>query len=194
MKMNLPNKLTLMRVIMIPIFMAVMLIPVLPETWWRILGAALFVFTSFTDFLDGFIARKFHLVTDFGKLMDPLADKLMVFGAMICLLVRYSEDKLFCNIFVWVIFILLLREFTVTGLRAMVSGSVSVAANWAGKVKTVSQILFIVVILLEPVVLEPLGLPHMLFTYITMALMTFMTIYSGLNYVKAYLPHLSREM
>lgn len=194
MKMNLPNKLTLLRVIMIPIFMVVMLFPILPETWWRILGAALFVFTSFTDFLDGFIARKFNLVTDFGKLMDPLADKLMVFGAMICLLVRYSEDRVFCIIFAWVIFILLLREFAITGLRAMVSGSVSVAANWAGKVKTVSQIIFIVVVLLEPVVIEPLGTPHNLFTYITMAFMTFMTVFSGYNYVRAYLPHLSKEM
>ena len=81
--MNLPNKLTLMRVIMIPFFIVFLLVPITPYDNW--IALAIFILASVTDFLDGYIARKYHLVTNFGKFMDPLADKLLVCSALICL-------------------------------------------------------------------------------------------------------------
>lgn len=90
--MNLPNKLSLARVIMVPLFVAVIVLPesLIPDTWSRILGAAIFILTSFTDMLDGMIARKCNMITDFGKFIDPLADKFMVFGAMLAILYKFE--------------------------------------------------------------------------------------------------------
>ncbi len=190
MKLNLPNKLTLLRVIMIPVFMFFVIFPVLPEVFSRIIAAAIFILTALTDFLDGMIARKWNLVTDFGKFLDPLADKMLTFGALLAIMVAYREVTPFIYIFVWATFIIILREMAVTSLRLLVvnkSGTV-IAAAWLGKVKTFSQMVGIVVILLEPVIVpESWAISgSYLFSYIFLAIMTVMTVWSGLDYMKSY--------
>lgn len=122
--MNLPNRLTVVRVLLVPVFMAFLTVPPLydavGDTAARLAAACIFIIASLTDMLDGKIARKRGLVTDFGKFMDPLADKLMVFGALLAVLF-YSfatkGDTLFSRIFVWAAFIVMLRELAVTSMR-----------------------------------------------------------------------------
>jgi len=190
MEMNLPNKLTVLRVILIPFFMVFIIFPILPDVWGRIIAAAIFIIASFTDMLDGMIARKYNLVTDLGKFLDPLADKLLVFGGMLSLLVRNAEDILFCRIFVWVVFIFLVRELGVTSLRLMAaskSGKV-IAADKLGKLKTVFQMLTMISLLLEPVIVpasSPIGGTNII-SYVLMAIMTVLTVVSGINYFLAY--------
>nr|MBQ4318828.1 CDP-diacylglycerol--glycerol-3-phosphate 3-phosphatidyltransferase [Clostridia bacterium] len=188
--MNLPNKLTIFRVILIPFFMVFIIFPILPEVWSRIIAAAIFIIASFTDMLDGMIARRYNLVTDLGKFLDPLADKLLVFGGMLSILVHNSDDKIFTSIFVWVVFIFLTRELAVTSLRLMAvnkSGKV-IAAGMLGKIKTVSQMLTMVALLLEPVIVpasSPIGGTNII-SYVLMAIMTVMTVWSGVDYFIAF--------
>jgi len=190
MEMNLPNKLTIFRVILIPFFMVFIIFPILPEVWSRIIAAAIFIIASFTDMLDGMIARRYNLVTDLGKFLDPLADKLLVFGGMLSILVHNSDDKIFTSIFVWVVFIFLTRELAVTSLRLMAvnkSGKV-IAAGMLGKIKTVSQMLTMVSLLLEPVIVpasSPIGGTNII-SYVLMAIMTVMTVWSGVDYFIAF--------
>ncbi len=185
--MNLPNKLSLMRVIMVPIFVAVIVLPILPDTWMRIIGAAIFILTALTDMLDGMIARRFNMITDFGKFIDPLADKFMVFGAMLAILYRFDYLR---PIFIWAALIVIFRELAITSMRLIVSSNAGmvVAAAWLGKVKTVTQIICIVTILLEPVIIPESSALHdmYLFSYITTAAMIVMTIWSGVDYMKSY--------
>lgn len=187
--MNLPNRLSIMRVIMVPIFMIAVVLPesLIPDTWSRIIGAAIFILTALTDMLDGMIARRCNMITDFGKFIDPLADKFMVFGAMLAILYKYEYIR---PVFLWVALIVIFRELAITSMRLIVSSSsgVVVAAAWLGKVKTVTQILCIITILLEPVLIpETSSLYDLhLFTWITMAAMTIMTIWSGIDYMKSY--------
>ena len=144
---------------------------------------------SLTDMLDGKLARKYSLVTDFGKFLDPLADKLLVLGAMLSLIVYMGEDRVFAVILTFSTFIVILRELAVTSLRLICKngdGKV-IAANMAGKIKTVSQIIFILAALLEPLVRE---IPVL--TYTSLAVMVFMTVYSGINYFIIYLPLLKK--
>ena len=191
--MNLPNKLSIMRVIMVPIFMIAVVLPesVIPDTWSRIIGAAIFILTALTDMLDGMIARRCNMITDFGKFIDPLADKFMVFGAMLAILYKYEYIR---PVFLWVALIVIFRELAITSMRLIVSSSsgVVVAAAWLGKVKTVTQILCIITILLEPVLIpETSSLYNLhLFTWITMAAMAVMTIWSGIDYMKSYWKYL----
>ena len=126
--MNLPNKLTILRVIMIPIFVIFMLVPITgsADKW---IALALFIIASLTDLLDGYIARKYHLVTNFGKFMDPLADKLLVCSALICLVEL-------CKIPSWVVIIIIAREFIISGFRLIASDNgVVIAASYWGKFK-----------------------------------------------------------
>lgn len=187
--MNLPNRLSIMRVIMVPIFMIAVVLPesVIPDTWSRIIGAAIFILTALTDMLDGMIARRCNMITDFGKFIDPLADKFMVFGAMLAILYKFDYIR---PVFLWVALIVIFRELAITSMRLIVSSNagVVIAAAWLGKVKTVTQILCIITILLEPVLIpETSSLYNLhLFTWITMAAMTIMTIWSGINYMKSY--------
>ena len=189
-QMNLPNRLTIARVILIPFFMIFLIFPILPEVWTRIVSAAIFILASLTDMLDGMIARKFHLVTDFGKFLDPLADKLLVFGGMLGILAHNAADIVFVRLFVWVIFVFMLRELAVTSLRLIAvnrSGKV-IAANWLGKLKTISQMLMMIALLLEPVVI-PASSPIAgmnLISYILMAVMTALTVLSGVGYFVAF--------
>ena len=197
MKMNLPNRLTILRMILIPFCMIAIIYPLFPgDVIWRIVAAALFGLTSLTDMLDGKIARKYNLITDFGKFLDPLADKLLIIGTMLAILVRYSDNQLFCWIFVWALLIVILREIAVTSLRMIASqkaGAV-VAAGWLGKVKTVLQMICMLTCLLEGLIPALTSIDtHMILSYITTAAMTFMTLWSGLDYFKAFLPYLDPE-
>ncbi len=191
--MNLPNKLTVLRVIMIPFFLFFLVFPELVSadegyTLARIIAAALFGLASFTDMLDGKIARKYGLITDFGKFMDPLADKLMVFGAMLGLLVMNRGNVLFSRVFVWVAFIIIFRELAVTSMRMVVSSAegIVIAANIWGKMKTVCQIFGVIVILIEPIIWDGL-----IASFIMMGLMVVTTLFSGFNYFKAYWPYIN---
>ena len=185
--MNLPNKLTVLRVILVPVFMLFLCVPLgLSDTLVRVIAAVLFALTSLTDMLDGKIARKYNMVTDFGKLMDPLADKFLVFGAMLGILVYCADLR---SIFVWAAAIVMLRELAVTSLRLLAasqSGAV-IAAAWLGKVKTVTQVVCILCVILEPVILPfPLFTQYHLLSYVTIAAMIVMTIWSGVEYFTAY--------
>lgn len=133
--MNLPNKLTVVRIIMIPVFMVFLLCG-----FWKTAGV-IFALASLTDFLDGHIARKHHLVTTFGKFADPLADKLLTASAFLCLI---EVADLPC----WIAFVMIAREFIVTGLRLVaISENRVLAAGKGGKVKTAVQMVSILVIL-----------------------------------------------
>ena len=185
--MNLPNKLTVLRVILVPVFMLFLCVPLgLSDTLVRVIAAVLFALTSLTDMLDGKIARKYNMITDFGKLMDPLADKFLVFGAMLGILVYCADLR---PIFVWAAAIVMLRELAVTSLRLLAasqSGAV-IAAAWLGKVKTVTQVVCILCVILEPVILPfPLFTQYQLLSYVTIAVMIVMTIWSGVEYFAAY--------
>lgn len=139
--MNLPNKLTMARVIMIPVFLVVLLSGVIPEPMNRYIAVIIFIVASFTDFLDGHIARKYNLVTNFGKFMDPLADKLLVAAAIISM-VELGD------IAAWIVIVIISREFIITGFRLIaVEANVVIAASWWGKTKTVSQMAMIIVVL-----------------------------------------------
>lgn len=203
--MNLPNRLTVLRMCLIPVFLFFMLAGFIPELLQRSIAAALFLGTAITDMLDGKIARKHNLITDFGKFLDPLADKLMVFGAFLGLIYMYRLETTFVLFMVIASFVVIFRELAVTSLRMVANNAtgVVIAANWMGKVKTVSQIVFVMCALLEPVVIGKLfGLIHPIFgtiadlqviTYAAMAFMTVMTVWSGVNYFKAYFPHIDPE-
>lgn len=192
--MNLPNRLTLLRVCLIPVFMVFLCIPLpLPDAAVRVTAAAIFALTSLTDMLDGKIARKYDLITDFGKLMDPLADKFMVIGAMTVIVYRYDTLR---PVFIWALLVVVFRELAVTSLRlvASTSGGVVVPANMLGKIKTVSQIVCVSAAIIEPMLYEIPFLrdflpgwwtAHVPLTYITCAAMTLFTVLSGVNYFRA---------
>ena len=190
MKLNLPNKLTVLRMILIPICMIFIIYPVFgaeDRILWRIVAAAVFGLTALTDMIDGKIARKYNMITDFGKFLDPLADKLLIFGALIAILVRFGEDVLFTRIFVWAVIIVILRELAVTSLRMIASqkAGIVIAAAWLGKVKTTCQMICVLVLILEGAL--PFETYH-IGGYVTGAVMVIMTVWSGLNYLRAYLP------
>lgn len=185
---NIPNILTVIRVILVPVLMAVLIFPMMAREVTCIVGALLFALISFTDMLDGKLARKYNIVSDFGKFLDPLADKLLVFGAFLSLMIFYRNDFLFISVLAFATFIVLLREFAVTSLRMLCKGEGVIAANLAGKIKTVSQMVFVVAALLETVLWK---IPVL--TYLSLALMTFMTVYSGVQYFILYLPLMKKK-
>ena len=140
--MNLPNKLTVLRVIMVPFFVAFMLYPLAGDAS-KYVALVLFCVASFTDFLDGHIARKNNLVTNFGKFMDPLADKLLVCSAMICLI---PSGKLAT----WIVLVIIAREFIISGFRLVASDNgIVIAASYWGKFKTVSHMTMIILLILD---------------------------------------------
>ncbi len=185
MKMNLPNKLTILRVFMVPLIMLAILLPI-DETVSRIAAAVIFILTSLTDMLDGKIARKYNLITDFGKFMDPLADKVMVICTLLAATVKYDY---LADVLVWVTAVVVVRELAVSAIRLVANNAagVVVAASWLGKCKTVSQIVAIVVIFIEPLILPfDFILTYHPLSYFTLAVMTVMTIWSGADYMKSY--------
>ena len=133
--MNLPNKLTILRIIIVPFFVIALTVEVIPFGKW--IALVLFIVASLTDFLDGYIARKHNLITDFGKFADPLADKLLVCSALICLLGLQKIN-------VYVVLIIIARDFIISGFRLIAaSKGVVIAADWFGKVKTALQMVMI---------------------------------------------------
>jgi len=193
MKLNLPNKLTILRLILIPFCMAVIIYPIfIGDVIWRLIATALFGLTAFTDMLDGAIARKYNLITDFGKFLDPLADKLLIFGAMLAVMVRFADEKLFVSVFVWAALIVILRETAVTSMRMIASQKqgIVIAAGFLGKIKTVTQMICILTILLEG--LLPFN-TYFILSYATTAELTVMTIWSGMEYFRVYWPLLNSE-
>ena len=141
--MNLPNKLTILRMIMIPFFVAALLMEGGQVQTLRYLAAGLFIVASLTDMLDGKIARKYNLVTNFGKFMDPLADKLLVCSALICL-VELKELP------AWMVIVIISREFIISGFRLVASDNgVVIAASYWGKFKTTFQMIAVVLLILK---------------------------------------------
>ncbi len=166
--MNLPNKLTIFRVILIPFFVVLLLFDLTAYDKWIALG--IFIVASLTDFLDGYIARKYNLVTNFGKFMDPLADKLLVCSAMICLVEL-------ARIPAWVVIVIIAREFIISGFRLVASDNgVVIAASYWGKFKTTFQILMICLMIAD---LEPLAIVTQIVMWVALAL----TVISLVDYL-----------
>lgn len=180
--MNLPNKLTALRILMIPLFM---IITLFPFDWGtlavaqsqiavnQLIGAIIFAIASFTDWLDGYIARRDGLVTNFGKFADPLADKMLVATAMIVLVGQGLAPS-------WVVSIIISRELAVTGLRLLLvkEGEV-MAAAWPGKIKTATQMVAIILLFLDNFPFQAIGVPV---ADIMLYLCLVFTIYSGVDY------------
>lgn len=169
--MNTPNMLTLIRVIMVPIFMWAL------NAGYVAWAIVIFVVASLTDQLDGYLARKNNQVTTFGKLMDPLADKILTISALICLLEIKAD---FVNS--WVVMIIIARELIVTGIRQLAMGenTVIAASKW-GKAKTVSQMVAIIGVMLDLV--YPLRWGGFCLTFWLVAIAVILTVYSGIDYV-----------
>lgn len=166
-KENIPNLLTVGRIILIPIFLVLASIP--NHLIWHIFAALIFAVASFTDYLDGYLARKWHVVTNFGKFADPLADKMLVMSAFIMLVGLDLAPA-------WVSAIIICRELAVTGLRLLLveTGGEVLAAAMPGKIKTATQMLAVILLLCH------LSLIGNIMLYISL----FFTIYSGYDYFK----------
>ena len=166
--MTTASKITLVRVAFIPVYMVLMYLSGGQPNLWMWLGLAVFVIASLTDYVDGYIARKYQQVSDFGKFLDPLADKLLVIAAM----------TMFClwgQMPAWALMIVLPREFAVTGLRLVAVGNGTViAAGWSGKVKTASTMIGLCVLMAFPTV----GW----LSWIVIGIIVFTTVYSGVEY------------
>lgn len=183
--MNLANKLTMFRVIIVPFFVVFMSVAAIP---YRFLWAlVLFALASITDLLDGKIARKFNMVTDFGKFLDPLADKVLVAAALICF-VELGWT------YAWVVFVILAREFLVSGIRLVAASSdkkaVIPASIW-GKLKTAVTMAAMVVILILGVLIDDFGIiggefPAQIVRDVLMYLSALLTVISGIKYVYDY--------
>lgn len=180
--MNLPNKITISRIFLIPLFIIVLTVnfdwgeinignTTLPIT--QLVGSIIFIFASLTDWLDGYIARKYNLITNMGKFLDPLADKLLVSAAFIMLIELQIAPA-------WIIIIIISREFAITGFRLVASGEgVVLAASSMGKLKTVSQILAVILLMLNNFPFSYTNLPiDIIMLYIALIF----TVWSGLDY------------
>ena len=205
-KMNLPNKLTMLRLCMVPVMMVFLLLPdsVIPSLVCYGVGLVVFILTSLTDMLDGKIARGRNLITNFGKFMDPVADKFMVIGTLLSLLFRmlnpHMYGVMYPTVFVIVYFVavvmIIFRELAITSLRLVlvnVSGEV-VAANMLGKIKTVSQIVCICVLFIEPLLAALLEVFALyILSYLTVAVMLIFTVLSGVNYLAGGWKHIATD-
>ena len=173
--MNTPNKLTLIRALLVPVFMVFLLFEAIP--YGRIIATFIFSVAAITDSIDGYLARKNNEITDFGKFLDPLADKLLIIAALVSLVQLGLTNA-------WIAMIIIARELMVTSIRLIASskdGAVIAAGIW-GKLKTISQIVAIVCVLLEGTIL-----PRFLnLGIITMTVAAFLTVYSGYDYFKTY--------
>lgn len=169
--MNLPNKLTMMRVVLVPVFMIFAAVSHYGtadfNAAYMLIAGVIFAIASITDFLDGYLARKNHLVTDFGKFMDPLADKLLVVAAMLLFVEQHQMPA-------WALLLVVAREFAVTGLRliAVDNGRV-IAAAWSGKIKTASTMVAICLMLLW-------NIPWL--NTVCWVVIVVTTVYSGVEY------------
>lgn len=168
--MNLPNKLTVLRVCLIPFFVAALLFDGGSRQDIRILADVIFIVASLTDLLDGKIARKYNLVTNFGKFMDPLADKLLVCSALICLIQLGQLPA-------WIVIVIISREFIISGFRLVAADNgIVIAASYWGKFKTTFQMITVVLMILN--------LPQLaLLTQICLIAAVALTIISLVDYV-----------
>lgn len=166
--MTLASKITLVRIAFIPAFMVLMYLSGGNPNMWMWLSLAVFIVASLTDYIDGYIARKWNQVTDFGKFLDPLADKLLVIAAMV----------MFCqwgSFPAWALMIVLAREFAVTGLRLVAVGKGKViAAGWSGKIKTASTMIGLCAMMVFP--------QEQLICWIVIGVIVVTTLYSGVEY------------
>ncbi|CEG22508.1 CDP-diacylglycerol--glycerol-3-phosphate 3-phosphatidyltransferase [Planococcus massiliensis] len=183
--MNIPNRITVSRILLIPIFMVIMLV----DFGWgtmtlfgaempvsHFIGGLIFIVASLTDWVDGYYARKYNLVTTFGKFLDPLADKLLVSAALIILVELGFAAS-------WIVIIIISREFAVTGLRLVLAGEGEVvAAGSLGKIKTTAQILAISALLLHDAIFVLVGVP---FGEIMLYIALIFTVWSGWDYFYA---------
>ncbi|MBO5883752.1 MAG: CDP-diacylglycerol--glycerol-3-phosphate 3-phosphatidyltransferase [Clostridia bacterium] len=201
MKLNLPNKLTVLRLCLVPVIIIFGMLPesIIPFYVSCVVCAVLFIGTSVTDMLDGKIARRRGLITDFGKFLDPIADKFMVIGALFVILYKFESLRV---IMIFTLLVVVFRELAVTSMRLVVStgSGVVVAANNLGKIKTVSQIVAISTVFLEPVVqavakaIAEAIMGKELFwrtdlvplTWLSLAFSIVMTVWSGMNYIMSY--------
>lgn len=166
--MTTASKITLIRVAFIPVFMVLMYLSGGRSNLWMWISLAVFIIASLTDYVDGHIARKYNQVSDFGKFLDPLADKLLTIAAM----VMFCEWGSFPA---WALMIVLTREFAVTGLRLVAVGKgVVIAAGWSGKVKTASTMIGLCVLM---------GFPtNALISWLVVGVVVVTTVYSGIEY------------
>ncbi|WP_152446489.1 CDP-diacylglycerol--glycerol-3-phosphate 3-phosphatidyltransferase [Bacillus sp. THAF10] len=179
---NLPNKITVSRILLIPVFMVLLLAPIdfgilrigeasIPIT--HLSAAIIFIIASITDWVDGYYARKLNLVTNLGKFLDPLADKLLVSAALIALVQLQAAPA-------WIVIVIISREFAVTGLRLVLAGEGEVvAANMLGKIKTWAQIIAVSALLLHNIPFELVNFP---FDTISLWVAMIFTIVSGWDY------------
>ena len=168
--MNLANKLTMLRILMIPVFIAVLVYSKDRDIVYRYIALGIFVMASATDALDGYVARKYNMITDFGKLMDPLADKILVSSALI-ILIELG------NISSWVVSIVIAREFIISGIRLIATEkNIIIAASPLGKLKTVSQMLSVILMLLSIKAIS-------LITDLSIWLMCILSVVSLLDYI-----------
>ena len=197
--MNLPNKLTLGRIFIIPVFVFFLAYNFFENpNISRIIAASLFIIAAVTDYLDGHIARSRNMITDFGKFMDPLADKFLILGAMFAMCfsdyifdyaaVAYDTvipAAVIKHLFFWTAIVVVFRELAVTSMRLVVvsSNGAVIAASKLGKIKTTTQILAVSMVILEPV-LFPFS--HGVFSAVFTAAMLFFTMLSGVDYIKTY--------
>lgn len=166
--MNLPNKLTMFRVILIPFFVLFMLVDITNVDKW--IALAIFIVASLTDLLDGKIARKYNLVTNFGKFMDPLADKLLVCSALICLVEMAKLPA-------WMVIIIIAREFIISGFRTIAADNgVVIAASYWGKFKTTFQMVMICLLIAD---IEAIHVLTMIIVWIALLL----TVISLIDYL-----------
>lgn len=177
--MNLPNKLTVLRIVMVPFFVFFMLAEFVPHRY--LFALVLFCAASYTDHLDGKIARRDNLITNFGKLMDPLADKILVMSALICM-VKLDLASTVC------VLLIMIREFAITSIRllAVEQGRVIAANNW-GKAKTVSQMVAIIAILFFQYLatfFPEFLVPATAIGHVLILIATFFTVVSGIIYIK----------
>jgi len=209
MKMNLPNKLSVLRLCLVPIIVIFGMLPNNIVNFYLscFICATLFIITSITDALDGKIARKYNLITDFGKFLDPVADKFMVIGTMFVILYKFEN---FRTVMIIATMIVVFRELAVTSMRLVVSTgqNIEIAANKLGKIKTVSQIVAISTIFLEPVLqlivmwifnslsehkLEYMAGAIVPLSWITLIFSIVMTVWSGINYIKSYWKYIATD-
>lgn len=168
--MNLPNRLTLLRVILIPVFVFFLMSKDGNDWQYTIIAFIVFIIASLTDTLDGYLARKYQLITNFGKFMDPLADKLLVCSALICFIELNRLPA-------WIVLIIIAREFAISGFRLVASdvGIVIAASKW-GKAKTVTQMITVMLLILNITFLSNL-------TRVFIVAMTVLTIVSLIDYI-----------
>ena len=166
--MTTASKITLARVVMIPVFMVLMYLSKGASNLYMWLSLAVFILASVTDFIDGYIARHYNQVTDFGKFMDPLADKLLTIAAM----TMFCEWGVFPA---WALMLVLTREFAVTGLRLVAVGKGKViAAGWSGKIKTASTMVGLCVMMAFPT--------NVIIAWVVIGMIVLTTVYSGVEY------------